>query len=298
MFQHGLYTALVTPFSQGGASLDIGGFQKLLDRQIEAGVSGLVLFGSTGESPTVTLEEREKILSIAMERASSKMTIMAGISTNDLQTALTLARQAKRLHVHGLQIATPSYNKPTQEGIYQYYKAIGEAVDVPIFMYNIPGRSAVHIEKATMKRLFALPFIGGIKESSGSLNTLLDVLEASKTVDRALLILEGDDILTLPAIASGAHGTMSVLSNLIPHTIKALVDSALKADLVQARELFFSIKPLMEVCFCETNPTPIKYLLHRKGVLESPAVRLPLVEPSSSSKESLQYMLSLFHTWK
>lgn len=233
-----------------------------------------------------------------MERASSKMTIMAGISTNDLQMALTLARQAKRLHVHGLQIATPSYNKPTQEGIYQYYKAIGEAVDVPIFMYNIPGRSAVHIEKATMKRLFALPFIGGIKESSGSLGTLLDVLEASKIADRPLLILEGDDILTLPAIASGAHGTMSVLSNLIPHTVKALVDAALKADLVQARELFFSIKPLMEACFYETNPTPIKYLLHRKGVLDSPAVRLPLVEPSSSNKKSLQDMLALFHTWK
>lgn len=299
MFQHGLYTALVTPFTQGrGLSLDTNSFQKLLDRQIEAEVSGLVLFGSTGESPTVTLEERERMLSIAMERASSKMTIMAGISTNDLQIALALAQQAKRLHVHGLQIATPSYNKPTQEGIYQYFKAIGEAVDVPIFVYNIPGRSSVHIDKATMRRLFALPFIGGMKESSGSLGTLLDFLEASQSVNRPLLLLEGDDVLTLPAIASGAHGTMSVLSNLLPHTMKALVDAALKNDIAKARDLFFAIKPLIEACFYETNPTPIKYLLYQKGLLENPSVRLPLVEPSPSVKESLQNMLSLFQTWK
>jgi len=298
MFQNGLYTALVTPFTQGGITLDLPAFTKLLDQQVEANVAGIVLFGSTGESPTVTVDEREQMLSIAMKRAAHKTTIMAGISTNDLQIALSLAKQAKRLQVHGLQIATPSYNRPTQEGLYQYYKAIGEAVDLPIFVYNIPSRSCVHIEKITMKRLFALPFVRGIKEASGSLATLFDVLEASKKVDRKLLILAGDDGLTLPAIASGAHGTMSVISNLLPYTMKAIVDATLQKDLEKARTLFFQIKPLIEACFYETNPTPIKYLLHLKGLLESPSVRLPLVEPTSAVKESLHAVLSSFQTWK
>ena len=298
MFQHGLYTALVTPFTQGGASIDIPTFTKLLDVQLEAEVSGIVLFGSTGESPTVTIDEREQLLTVAMKKASKKTAIMAGISTNDFQIALNLARQAKRLGVHGIQIATPSYNRPTQEGLYQYYKAIGEAVDMPIFVYNIPSRSSVHIEKATMKRLFSLPFIKGIKEASGSLITLFDVIDASKRVERSLLILEGDDMLTLPAIASGAHGIMSVISNLLPHTTKAIVDATLQGDLEKARVLFFQVKPLIEACFLETNPTPIKYLLHLKGLLPTPSVRLPLVEPTSQVKESLSTILSSFQTWK
>ena len=298
MFQHGLYTALVTPFTQGGASIDIPTFTKLLDVQLEAEVSGIVLFGSTGESPTVTIDEREQLLTVAMKKASKKTAIMAGISTNDFQIALNLARQAKRLGVHGIQIATPSYNRPTQEGLYQYYKAIGEAVDMPIFVYNIPSRSSVHIEKATMKRLFSLPFIKGIKEASGSLITLFDVIDASKRVERSLLILEGDDMLTLPAIASGAHGIMSVISNLLPHTTKAIVDATLQGDLEKARVLFFQVKPLIEACFLETNPTPIKYLLHLKGLLPTPSVRLPLVEPTSQVKESLNTILSSFQTWK
>ena len=298
MFRHGLYTALVTPFTQGGASIDIPTFTKLLDVQLEAEVSGIVLFGSTGESPTVTIDEREQLLTVAMKKASKRTAIMAGISTNDFQIALNLARQAERLGVHGIQIATPSYNRPTQEGLYQYYKAIGEAVDMPIFVYNIPSRSCVHIEKATMKRLFSLPFIKGIKEASGSLITLFDVIDASKRVERSLLILEGDDMLTLPAIASGAHGIMSVISNLLPHTTKAIVDATLQGDLEKARVLFFQVKPLIEACFLETNPTPIKYLLHLKGLLPTPSVRLPLVEPTSQVKESLNAILSSFQTWK
>lgn len=298
MFRHGLYTALVTPFTEGGGEIDITAFTRLLERQLEAEVAGIVLFGSTGESPTVRVDEREKLLSLAVQKAGHRTTIMAGISTNDLQTALTLARQAKRLQAAGVQIATPSYNRPTQEGLYQFYKAIGETVDIPIFVYNIPSRSCVHIEKTTMRRLFSLPFIKGIKEASGSLVTLFDVLDASKRADRDLLILEGDDMLTIPAIASGAHGIMSVISNLIPHTMKACVDATIHGDLERAKTLFFQMKPLIESCFLETNPTPIKQLLHLRGLLDNPSVRLPLVEPTSAIQESLRSIISSFQTWK
>jgi 4-hydroxy-tetrahydrodipicolinate synthase len=298
MFQHGLYTALVTPFAENGTSIDMAAFEKLLSLQLEANVAGIVLFGSTGESPTVTLEEREWMLSLAIKNAGSKITLMAGISTNDIQTALTLARQAKRLGAHGLQIASPSYNRPTQEGLYQFYKTIGESVDIPIFPYNIPSRTSVHIEKATTKRLFDLSFIQGVKEASGSLITLFDVLETASKASRKLLILEGDDMLAIPAIASGAHGIMSVISNLIPQTMKALVDGALKGDFEKSRALFFQIKPLIEACFLETNPTPIKHLLHLKGLLPDPCVRLPLVEPMKPVKDTLNLISSPFLTWK
>lgn len=294
LFKPGLYTALVTPFIADSTTLDIQSFTTLLHMQKESQVAGIVLFGTTGESPTVTNEERSIILKHAMKEVGSSMTVMAGISTNNFQTALTLATQAKQIGVHGLQIATPAYNRPSQEGIYQFYKALGESVDIPIFAYNIPTRSAIHIEKKTMQRLFSLPHIRGIKEASGSLTTLFDVLHAAKSHHGDFLILEGDDMLAIPALASGAHGIMSVVSNLIPQTMKHLLDCLLTQNFDEARAIFFHIRPLIEACFIETNPTPIKQLLHMRGIIQTPAVRLPLVEPEPHSKEQLQTIEASF----
>lgn len=294
MFKHGVYTALVTPFTKDSNNIDIPSFEKLLHKQLEAKVSGIVLFGSTGESPTIEFKEREILLQMALQASNNKTAIMAGISTNDLKTALRLAQQAQSLGVNGIQVATPSYNKPTQEGLYQYYKAISDSVDIPLFVYNIPSRSSVAIEKATMKRICSLPTVRGVKEASGSLPTLFDTIEVSHSSSSKLLILAGDDMLTIPAITSGAHGVMSVVSNLVPHATKSLVDASLKGDLETARTLFFQMKPLIEGCFVETNPTPIKYLLYLRGLIESPAVRLPLVEPTIANQERLKALSHSF----
>lgn len=294
MFKHGLYTALVTPFTKDATSIDIPSFEKLIHHQLEAKVSGIVLFGSTGESPTVEFDEREKLLKIAVTMAGNKTAIMAGISTNDVKVAIRLAKQAESVGAHGIQVATPSYNRPTQEGLFQFYKAISEAVDIPLFIYNIPSRTAVSIEKATFKRLFSLSTVRGIKEASGSFSTLFDVIEAAHGASSRMLILAGDDLLALPAIAAGAHGVMSVVSNLVPYATHSLLDACLKGDVETARTLFFQLKPLIEGCFVETNPTPIKQLLHYKGLIESGAVRLPLVEPTPANQEKLKALLHSF----
>lgn len=294
MFKHGVYTALVTPFTKDSTSIDILSFEKLLHKQIEAKVSGILLFGTTGEFPTVEFQERETLLRIAVKAAGTKIPIMAGISTSDVKTAIMLAKQAKVLGAHAIQVTTPPYNRPTQEGLYQYYKAISEAVDLPLFIYNIPYRTSVSIEKNTMKRLFSLPTVRGFKNSSDSLSSLYDVLEASHESSSKLLILTGDDTWTVPAIASGAQGVMSVVSNFAPHTTKTLVDSALQGDFETARTLFFKIKPLIEGCFIETNPMPIKCLLYQKGLIHSPSVRLPLVEPTPASQERLKALCNTY----
>lgn len=295
MFKHGVYTALVTPFTKDGTAIDLPSFERLIQNQVDAKVSGILLFGTTGEFPTVELQEREKLLRLALQISNHKVPIIAGISSNDIKTAISLAQQALSCKADAIQVTTPPYNKPTQEGLFQYYKAVSEACDLPLFVYNIPYRTSVSIEKSTMKRLFSLPRVRGFKNSSDSLSSLYDVLEASHESGSKQLILAGDDSWVVPAIACGAQGVMSVLSNFAPLTTKSLVDLALKNEFQEARSLFFKIKPLIEGCFVETNPIPIKYLLHLKGLIDHHSLRLPLVDLSIANQERLK---SLFHNFK
>ena len=289
MKRQGLFTAVITPFSKDGSEIDLVAFRNVIDRQVKARVEGIVLMGTTGESATVTLEERQCLIHEAKAITQGKVLLMAGCGTSDTATTIIQAKKSEEAGAEALQIVTPPYNKPSQEGLFLHFKAIHDAVSLPIFIYNIPGRTSVNMEIATIKRLFELERIAGIKEASGNLQQLADVIEALQ--DRSCTILAGDDSLALPAIALGAHGVMSVLGNLFPHKMRALIDAAIKGNLHQARTLHYELKSIMQACFVETNPVPIKYMM-AKTISMNDTVRLPLAPLTDKSRALIDSVLT------
>jgi 4-hydroxy-tetrahydrodipicolinate synthase len=287
--RQGLFTALITPFKNEGSELDLDAFRKLVQRQVDAKVEGIVLMGTTGESATVTLNERKQLIKEAKKITQGKVLLMAGCGTNDTLSTIEQAKISEEAGAEALQIVTPPYSKPSQEGLYLHFKAIHDSVQLPIFIYNIPGRTSVNMDVATIKRLFALERMAGIKEASGNMQQLVDVIETLK--GRPCTILAGDDSLALPAIALGAHGVMSVLGNLLPKKMKALVDAALMNDLQKARSLHYELKSIMQACFVETNPVPIKYMLGKVLSLND-TVRLPLAPLTEKSRSLIDTTLS------
>jgi 4-hydroxy-tetrahydrodipicolinate synthase len=282
----GTGTALVTPFRRDG-SLDEPTLRALVKRQIDAGIDFLVPCGTTGECPTLTDAERLRVVEITVELAGGKVPVLAGAGGYNTAEVISMARQLERLNVNGILSVTPYYNKPTQEGLCQHFKAIADAVNLPIILYSVQGRTGVNIEPATVQRLAKLPNIVGIKEASGNVAQMAAILNA---VPEEFLVLSGDDALTLPVLALGGHGVISVASNEIPAEMTRLTQLALSGDFERARQIHRRFHPLMEINFVESNPIPVKAALAEMGLLEA-NWRLPLVPPKPENHARIRAVL-------
>lgn len=282
----GTGTALVTPFRTDGA-LDEKALRKLIHRQIEEGIDFLVPCGTTGESPTLTDEEHLRVVEISVELASGKVAVLAGAGGYNTAEVIALGREIARLGADGILCVTPYYNKPTQEGLYQHYRAIAEAVTLPIVLYSVQGRTGVNIEPVTVKRLAQIENIVGIKEASGNVSQMATILNA---VPDDFIVLSGDDAITLPLMALGGRGVISVVSNEIPAEMSQLTRAALEGDFPRAREIHRRFYPLMEVNFVESNPIPVKAALAEMGLLEA-VWRLPLVPPRAENQTRIRAVL-------
>jgi 4-hydroxy-tetrahydrodipicolinate synthase len=283
----GCGTAMVTPF-RGDGTLDEETLRKLIVRQIEAGIDFLVPCGTTGESPTLTHEEHVRVVKITVELAKGRVPVVAGAGGYNTAEVIAMARELEALGVDGILSVTPYYNKPTQEGLYQHYRALAEAVSLPIILYSVQGRTGVNIEPATVARLAAIRNIVGIKEASGSIAQMAAILNC---VPEDFIVLSGDDAITLPLIALGGRGVISVVSNEIPVEMTELVRLALRGNIWGAREIHRRFHPLMEVNFVESNPGPVKTALAEMGLLE-PVWRLPLVAPKRENRERIVGVLN------
>lgn len=282
----GCGTAMVTPFN-GDFSLDQDAMRKLVRRQMKGGINFLVPCGTTGESPTLTHEEHLRVVEITLEEAKGKIPVLAGAGGYNTAEVIHLAKELKAMGADGILSVTPYYNKPTQEGLYQHYKAIAAAVSLPIVVYSVQGRTGVNVEPATLKRLAAIDNIVGVKEASGNIAQQAAVIQA---VPPHFAVLSGDDAITLPLIGLGGHGLISVASNEIPAEMTRLVQSALEGSFVLAREIQRKYFALMDVNFVESNPIPVKYAMSQMGLLE-PVWRLPLVAPSEASQAKIDDVL-------
>ena len=283
----GCGTALVTPFRHDGA-LDEGALRRLIHRQLAEGIDFLVPCGTTGESPTLTHEEHLKVVAITVEIAKGRVPILAGAGGYNTSEVIALARELVALGADGILSVTPYYNKPTQEGLYQHFRAIAEAVPAPIVLYSVQGRTGVNVEPATVKRLAEIENIVGIKEASGNISQMAAILNI---VPEEFLVLSGDDAITLPLIALGGVGVISVASNEIPGEMARLTQLAVQGDFRAAREIHRRYLPLMEVNFVESNPIPVKTALAEMGLIE-PVWRLPLVPPKRENRERIVSVLT------
>ncbi|MCL6544029.1 MAG: 4-hydroxy-tetrahydrodipicolinate synthase [Bryobacteraceae bacterium] len=282
----GCGTALVTPFRRD-LSLDEDTLRRLVRRQIEAGVDFLVPCGTTGESPVLTHDEHLRVVEIVLEEAAGKLPVVAGAGGNDTAKIIRLARELEAMGVHGLLSVSPYYNKPSQEGIYQHYKAIASAVRLPIIVYNVPGRTSSNIEPATLKRLAEIDNIVAVKEASGNMAQISAILNQ---VPETFTVLSGDDAMTVPVMSVGGKGVISTAGNEIPAEMTQIAKGCLAGDFAAARRLHHKYLPLMEVNFVESNPIPVKAAMGLMGLLD-PVWRLPLVPPSPTSLAKIEKVL-------
>ena len=282
----GCGTAMVTPFCKD-LSLDEDALRRLVQRQIAGGINFLVPCGTTGESPTLTHEEHLRVVAVTLEEAKGKVLVLAGAGGYDTRKVIEMAREIERMGADGILSVTPYYNKPGQEGLYQHYKAIASAIPLPIILYNVPPRTNVNIDPATLRRLAKIENIIGVKEASGNIAQMTQVIQQ---VPEQFLVFSGDDALTLPLVAMGGRGIISVASNEIPAVMTRLAQSCLAGDFAGARALQRKWLPLMEVNFIETNPTPVKAAMAEMGLLE-PVWRLPLVPPRPENLAKIRAVL-------
>jgi 4-hydroxy-tetrahydrodipicolinate synthase len=289
----GTFTALVTPFQN--AEIDLTALEKLIDTQITAGITGIVAVGTTGESPTLSHAEREDVIRRAVELGKGRCTVLAGTGSYSTKEAIAATRRAEQLGVDGALIVAPYYNKPTQEGLFRHFKAIAESTSLPIMLYNIPGRCSVDIAADTVIKLAeACRNIVSIKEASGSVER---VSELRRRLPDEFTILSGDDSLTLPFMAVGAVGLVSVASNLFPIEVCSLVRAIEADEPNKAEELLRCLFPLFKDLFIEPNPVPVKTALAWRGMM-SGDVRLPLCEMSQANQERLRKTLAEFERHK
>ncbi len=282
----GCGTALVTPF-QPDLTLDEEAVRRLARRQIGAGVHFLVPCGTTGESPTLEHEERLRVVEIVLEEAKGKLPVLAGAGGYHTGEVVALAREYEAMGADGILSVTPYYNKPSQEGLYQHYLAIANAVKLPIVVYNVPGRTGVNVEPATLRRLAGIENIVAVKEASGNVAQMANLCA---TLPPDFTVLSGDDAITLALAGMGGKGIISVASNEIPAQMAALAQACVNGRFDDARALQRKWLPLMEVNFVESNPIPVKWALARMGLLQ-PVWRLPLVPPSPASRERIDAVL-------
>ncbi|MAE66075.1 MAG: 4-hydroxy-tetrahydrodipicolinate synthase [Phycisphaeraceae bacterium] len=282
----GALTAMITPFR--GDEVDFGRLSENVTFQIERGIDGLVPVGTTGESPTLSHAEHREVIERVVEVAAGRVPVVAGTGSNSTSEALELTKHARRVGASAALMVNPYYNKPTQEGLYRHFMTVADAVDLPIVLYNIPGRTGITMSAPTIARLASHEHIVAVKEATGSMDMASEI--AGLCDPASLAILSGDDSLTLPLMSLGARGVISVLSNLIPDRVKALTDAALEGDLGTARQVHYELFPLCRVMFIETNPIPIKTAMAMAG-RDSGDLRLPLCEMFEANRQDLESTL-------
>ena len=283
----GCGTALVTPFRQD-LSLDESTLRALVRRQIEAGINFLVPCGTTGESPTLTREEHLRVVEITLKEAKGKVPVLAGAGGYNTREVIELAREIEALGADGILSVTPYYNKPTQEGLYQHYRAIAASTRLPIVVYSVQGRTGINVEPSTLARLAQIDNIVGVKEASGNIGQMATVL---LEVPADFIVLSGDDAITIPLAALGGRGVISVASNEIPAEMTAIAQACVRNDFAAARELQARFLPLMNINFVESNPIPVKAAMALMGLLE-PVWRLPMVPPSQVNLGKIETVLA------
>ena len=282
----GCGTALVTPFMRDGA-VDEKSVRGLARRQIDAGIHFLVPCGTTGESPTLSEDERVRVVALVTEEAAGGVPVLAGAGGYDTREVIRVGRRMRDVGATGLLSVTPYYNKPTPEGLFQHYSAIASEVGLPVIVYNVPGRTGCNVDVNTLVRLSTISGIVGVKEASGNVSQMCEVCRA---VPDTFLVLSGDDALTLPLMAVGGHGVVSVASNEVPSEMSRIVEAAERNDFAAARKLHAALLPLMMVNFVESNPIPVKSAMAAMGLLEE-VYRLPMVAPREASRAKILEVL-------
>lgn len=279
----GTGTALVTPFKSDG-SVDEKALRRLVDFQIADGIDMLLPCGTTGEGATLDAAETDRVVQIVIEQAASRAVVIPGAGSNSTAKAVQGTKRAKQLGADGVLSVGPYYNKPTQQGFYEHFKAIAEAENIPVIVYNVPGRTSSNIEAKTMLRLAEIPNIVAVKEASGNLGQIMDILRGRPAGFR---VLSGDDALALAVVALGGDGVVSVVSNEAPGMMRTIIDAALDGNLVKAREVHYRLLPLMNANFMESNPIPVKAALAMMGIIEE-TYRLPLVPMAPANREKFR----------
>ena len=291
----GSMTALVTPMHED-ESVDYEGFRSLVKRQLEGGIDGILPLGTTAETPTLTEDEEDEIIRIAFEEVRAfekatgkKINIILGSSSNCTRDAVRYCERAKKAGADAALVVTPYYNKPSNEGIFRHFEAVSK-VGIPVIVYNIQGRTGKNIDTPTLARIANLPNIAGVKEASGNISQMMDVIAKIKSKKQDFAVLSGDDGLTLPLMATGGDGVISVVSNLAPALVTQMVTEGLKGNFDKAREIHYRLLPFFKAAFVDGNPTSIKYAMSIKGFCK-PCVRLPLVEVTDSAKKIIENAL-------
>ncbi len=285
----GVYTALVTPFTQKG-ELDENALRRLVDQQIEVGVQGLVPVGTTGESPTVSHDENIRVIEVVVEQNAGRVPVVAGTGSNSTIEAIQLTARAKKLGANACLQVVPYYNRPNQEGLYQHFASIAEAVDLPIILYNHPGRTGRNLEPETVLRLAKHKNIAAIKEASGNLPQMMEIIALAPV---GFSILSGDDNLTLPLMACGGHGVISVASHIAGADMVALCKAIEEGHMDEARRLHYQLMPLCKALNIDTNPIPVKYALSKLGLIEE-MYRLPLTPLTDKQKAEVDAAMQAY----
>jgi len=282
----GVGTALITPFKADG-SLDEPAVSRLARRQLDAGVHVLVPCGTTGETPTLSMDERRRVIELVVAEARGRALVLAGAGGYDTKEVIHMAAMVKAAGADGILSVTPYYNKPTPEGLYQHYTAIADSTDLPIVVYNVPGRTGCNIDPATLVRLAGIPNIVGVKEASGNIGQIAEICHS---VPSGFIVMSGDDAITLPLMALGGHGIISVASNEVPAEMVQLVEAFERGALADARHWHNKLLPLMQINFVESNPGPVKFAMAAMGLCEE-VFRLPVVPPRPASQEKILAVL-------
>jgi 4-hydroxy-tetrahydrodipicolinate synthase len=278
----GLGTALITPFTRTGA-LDEVAVRRLASRQADSGVHFLCPCGTTGEAPTLSLEEKRRVVELVVDEVEGRAMVLAGAGGYDTREVIHSVKEMEAVGAHGILSVAPYYNKPSQEGLYQHFRAIAESTKLPIIVYNVPGRTGVNIEPATLARLAKISSIVGVKEASGNMMQMNEII---RVVPPEFLVLSGDDAMALPLMSIGGRGLISVASNEAPSEMVALIECAERGDYAEARSWHQKLLPLLTVNFIESNPIPVKFAMAAMGLCEE-VYRLPMVAPSPASQDRI-----------
>jgi 4-hydroxy-tetrahydrodipicolinate synthase len=281
----GSIVAIVTPFKNG--RFDEKTYGDLIEWHIKQGTHGIVPCGTTGEASTLGFEEHYRVIEVAVKAANKRIPVIAGTGANSTDEAIEITKKAKKLGADGALLVTPYYNKPTQEGLYRHYKAVADAVKIPIVLYNVPGRTAVNMLPSTVARLTECKNIVGIKEATGDMKQASELI---RLCGERLVVLSGDDFTTLPLLALGGHGAISVTANVAPKDSAEMYNAWINGDIAKARELHYKLEPINSAMFIETNPIPVKTALVMMGRIKE-EFRLPLCEMSKANKEKLKGVL-------
>jgi 4-hydroxy-tetrahydrodipicolinate synthase len=282
----GCGTALVTPFTRSGA-VDEAAVRRLARRQVDSGIHFLVPCGTTGENPTLTRSEHRRVAELVVEEVNGHVPVLAGAGGYNTQEVIELAAEMQQIGADGLLSVTPYYNKPTPEGLYQHFRAVAENTRLPIIVYNVPGRTGCNVDPVTLVRLATIPNVVGVKEASGNMSQICEICQQ---LPDSFIVLSGDDAMTVPAMAVGAKGVISVVSNEVPDEMSKMVEAAERDDFARARAIHQRLMPLMQINFVESNPQPVKAAMAAMGLLEE-VYRLPVVAPRAESKEKILRVL-------